>query len=157
MNFGDYMVELREAKGWTLEQAARELGISPQRLCDIEKGRRNFVRRPPLKFLRLVAEAYEHPFHHLVSQTEVFYYEKQLFTAFVEDIAPLLERLDRSALANKIEARDYTPELSAGMDKLYEDLQELKATFLAAKQRFGKLPKARPFGNEPTLKRSKEG
>lgn len=45
---GAFLREQREKDGWKPKDFAKEVGISPQYLADIELGRRQLKRRPDL-------------------------------------------------------------------------------------------------------------
>jgi transcriptional regulator with XRE-family HTH domain len=38
LTFGAFINSIRLGEGWTLEQMAAKLDVSPQHICDIEKG-----------------------------------------------------------------------------------------------------------------------
>lgn len=56
---GPFVRTERISRGWTIDQFAKELGISRQYLTDIEVGRRLLKRRPDL--IRRMADALEIP------------------------------------------------------------------------------------------------
>jgi len=143
MRFGDYLQKLREAKSYTLKDAARELGISPQRLCDLEQGRRNFTKPPPLILLRKIAALYDHPFVNLVTNTEFFQYEKSVITDLLQDLEPLASQLEAKTLEMLVEAKQYTPEMEAQAAEAHRLTLGLQMAILLAKTRYSKAPRAK--------------
>lgn len=138
MRFGQYIQKLREAKGLSLTDAARELGITPQRLCDIEKGRKNFQKQPKTDFLRNIAAVYDHPFANLVANTEYFQYEKSIVTDLLAELEPLSIELDQKVLEMLIEARQYTPEMETLAADTRRLTERLKQALVLANTRFGR-------------------
>lgn len=135
MRFGEYILNLREAKSLSLTRAARELGITPQRLCDMEQGRRNFKRKPPADLLKRIAAVYDHPYTNLVENTEFFQYEKSLLCELLADIEPVSEELTSKAVAMLVEAKHYTPEMEAMAGETVRLAQSLSVALGVAKTR----------------------
>lgn len=143
MRFGEYIQKLREAKALTLSEAARELCITPQRLCDIEQGRRNFTSQPPLILMRRLAALYDHPFASLVTNTEFFQYEKDIITDLLADLEPLANQLETKVLEMFLEAKQYTPEMESHAAVAHKLTQELKMGILLAKTRYSRAIRTR--------------
>lgn len=157
MRFGDYIQRLREAKGLKLGEAARELCISPQRLSDMELGRRNLTRQPSLLLLRKIAALYDHPFASLVTNIEFFQYEKNIIVDLLEEIEPLAVQLDSKTLGMLIEARQYTPEMEGLAAEAQQLAQSLKLAILLAKSRHSKAPRAKLLDAPRTKKSGTSG
>jgi len=151
MQFGDYILNLRLAAQQSLTDAARDLGMSPQRLCDIEQGRRVF-KHPPLELLRNISVLYKHPFASLVANTEFFQYEKQIVSDLLADLDPLTRELEHKAVAMLVEARQYTPEMEAICSEAVALTQSLKMAIMLAKTRFSKAPRKSRGVPNPTKK-----
>jgi transcriptional regulator with XRE-family HTH domain len=151
MIFGEYIQKLRLVKGLTLSQAARDLGMAPQRLCDIEQGRRTF-KHPPLQLFRKLATLYEHPLSSLIENTEFFQYEKSIVSGLLSDMEPLIVKLEAKALEMYVEAKQYTPEMEAFAAENVSLTQSLKMALMLAKTRFSKAPKMKSDGSTPTKK-----
>lgn len=137
MRFGDYVKKLREAKSLTLTQAASELGMTPQRLCDIENGRRAHVKAP-LPLMRKIALVYDHPLAKLIENTEFFEYEKTVIRDLLSDVEPLSLRIEATALDIVHEAREYTPEMEESAVRLHGLALELKTAISRAKARYSR-------------------
>lgn len=150
MRFGEYIFNLREAKKMPLNVAARELGITPQRLCDMEQGRRNFKRKPSNELLRRIALVYDHPFTNLVENSEFFEYEKSLLTELLADIEPVSEQLNEKALAMVIEAKRYTPEMEVMAQETMRLAQSLKVALRVVKSRAKREPNVGLFDSSTT-------
>lgn len=157
MRFGEYIQNLRIVKGYNLTTAAKELGITPQRLCDIEAGRRHFTKNPPLELLKKIAVVYDHPFTNLVTNTEFFTYEKSIIADLLATIEPVSENIERNALEMLVEAKQYTPEMEALAIDAFALSGDLKTALALAKARFTKSPRSHTLENGLPLKRVKEG
>lgn len=144
MKFGEYVQSLRMAKNLSLSEAARELQISPQRLCDIEQGRRYFTRPPPLSVLKKIALVYDHPIAHLVTNTEFFQYEKSLIHDLLASLEPIAKNLENKALEMVIEAKQYTPEMESLATESHALTQDLRAAILVAKSRYLRVQRSEP-------------
>jgi len=151
MHFGDYICKLRLAADFSLTDAARDLGMSPQRLCDMEQGRRVF-KHPPLELLRNISAIYKHPFASIVANTEFFQYEKQIVSALLSDLDPLTRELEQKAVAMLVESRQYTPEMEALCSEAVALTQALKMALMLAKTRFSKAPRKSSSALSPTKK-----
>lgn len=138
MDFGAYIQKLREEKGLPLAEAARQLGLTPQRLCDMEAGRRNFLKPPPLQLLKNMSVVYDHPYAQLVSNTGYFQFEKTIVHDLLGDLEPIAAKLEKGALDMLIEARQYTPEMEVMARDAVAYCQDLKAAILLAKTRYSK-------------------
>lgn len=143
MRFGDYIMKLRESVGMSQAHAARELGMSAQRLCDIERGRRNFVR-PPTQLLKKIALVYDHPFSSLLQNSEFFTYEKSIITDLLTDIEPAIKTLEQKTMEMAVEARQYTPEMEALATEAMRLTRELQLSIAVVKKRFSKGARAAP-------------
>lgn len=157
MRFGEYISKLREAKAYSLTYAARELGMTPQRLCDIEQGRRNFKRHPPLDLLKKMAAVYDHPYTNLISNTEFFTYEKILISDLLDDLEPLAKELETKALEMVVEAKQYTPEMEALAGETHTLTQNLKMGLMLAKARHSKIVRVPVAGANSTRTPRKTG
>lgn len=135
MYFGEYIRELRLARGFTQAEAARLLGMSPTRLNDIEKGRRNFAREPPTKLLRKIAAVYAHPLAKLMEHTELFQYEKSIVLDLLSDVEPALLKLDGHLQDMVREAERYTPEMEAAAKQARALMDDLKTGVRVARVR----------------------
>ncbi len=142
MRFGEYVKVLREAKGLTITLAAKELGMSPQKLCDIEQSRRNFSKHPPAPLLRKMAAVYDHPFANLVLNTEFFHYEKTIVDDLFREFEPVLKQLDRITLDMHVEAKQYTPEMEGLTGKAQDLVSALKLSLSLAKAKISKPPQS---------------
>lgn len=140
MKFGEYIQKLRLAKGLSLTDAARALKMPPQRLCDIEQGRRYFVRPPSMQVLKKIALVYDHPIAHLVTNTEFFQYEKSLIHDLLAALEPIAKNLENKALEMVIEAKQYTPEMEGLATETHGLTQDLRAAILLAKSRYSRAP-----------------
>jgi len=156
MRFGEYIQRLREAKNYSLTYAARELGLTPQRLCDIEQGRRNFKRHPPLDLLKRLATVYDHPYTNLISNTEYFVYEKVLITDLLDDLEPVVKALETKALEILVEAKQYTPEMEGLATETHKLSQDLKMGLMLAKARHSRAFRvpADPEGDTPSKRKA---
>ena len=141
MRFGEYIQRLREAADMSLTYAASELGMSPQRLCDIEQGRRYITKLPTLALLKKIAALYEHPYASLVTNTEFFQAEKGIISDLLANLEPVTSKLESNALAMVVEAKQYTPELEELTKEAHRLTQDLKLCLLLAKTRFAKAPR----------------
>lgn len=157
MRFGEYISKLREAKAYSLTHAARELGMTPQRLCDIEQGRRNFKRHPPLELLKRIAAVYDHPYTNLISNTEFFTYEKIIISDLLDDLEPVAKSLESKALEMVVEAKQYTPEMEALAGEALKLTQDLKMGLMLAKAKHSKVTRAQPLGHAPPRNARKAG
>ncbi len=135
MYFGEYIKELRIARGLNQREAAKMLGISPPRLNDIERGRRNYSREPPTKFLRKISAVYDHPISKLMEHTEMFQYEKSIVLDLLSDVEPALTRLDEKVAFMCREAAQYTPEMEASTHEARQLLDDLKTGVRVARVR----------------------
>lgn len=151
MQFGKYIRSLREARELSLSDAAMDLGITPQRLCDIERGRRNF-KRPPFDLMRKIAEVYDHPYANLVTNSEFFVYEKNIISELLENIEPITQTLSQKTLDMLIEAKQYTPELESLAAETNKLVADLKLALLLAKSRLD----SGPNGKTPTGERTQQ-
>lgn len=68
MAFGDYIRELRLARGIPGAAAARKLGIKPQKLSDIERNRRH-NKNVPLDLIQKFSELYKVPIADIIRAT----------------------------------------------------------------------------------------
>jgi transcriptional regulator with XRE-family HTH domain len=59
LTFGAFVNSIRLGEGWTLEQMAAKLDVSPQHVCDIEKGRRSVAASRAARWARLLG--YDEP------------------------------------------------------------------------------------------------
>ena len=135
MRFGEYIHRLREAKRMTLAHAARELGMTPQKLCDIEQGRRNFQKQPSIEKLQKFAAVYDHPLSNLITNTEFFQYEKSIINELIVEIEPVSAEMENKALEMLVEARQYTPEMESLACEAHALTQRLKTAIAVAKAR----------------------
>lgn len=152
MKFGQYIKLLREAKQLSQREAAIQLGMTPQKLCDIEQGRRYF-QQPPYALLRKVAAVYEHPYANLVTNSEFFTYEKSVISELLADIEPLTDNMVAISLEMLLEAKQYTPEMESAARATHELAQQVKMALLLAKARVN----SGPSGKTPTGARTPPG
>jgi len=157
MRFGEYIQKLREAKAYSLTFAARELGMTPQRLCDIEQGRRNYKRHPPLDLLRKMATVYDHPYSNLITNTEFFTYEKVIISDMISDLEPVANALEKKVLEMVVEAKSYTPEMEVLSGEALHLSQELKMGLMLAKARHSRISRIAVPGSEVPTKKRKAG
>lgn len=147
MQFGQYIRSLRLAKELSVAKAAKELGLTSQKLCDIESGRRNFVH-PPFELMKKVAAVYDHPYANLVANAEFFAYEKTIIGELLGNIEPLTEKLESKTIEMVIEAKQYTPEMEALARDANKLATDLKLALLLAKARLDKGPNGKtPAGS----------
>jgi transcriptional regulator with XRE-family HTH domain len=77
MTIGELVRSLRKEKGWTQKRLAEVSGISPQFICEIEKGylrKSGYVVKPSDKMVTLLAEAFGVPavrFHTAMGRVEI--------------------------------------------------------------------------------------
>lgn len=135
MRFGEYVRQLRKSKGLNLSRAASDLGMSPQKLSDIEGGRR-FQVKAPLEVLRLMAQVYDHPLTDLIANSEFFKYEKTVIQELLETIEPGMLKIEQKTLDMKVEAQRYTPEMEAMVDALRAQVHEVKLAISLAKSKY---------------------
>ena len=148
MRFGEYIRQLRLAKKMTLARASKELGISPMRLCDIEKGRRFYSEPPPLDFLHKMALIYEHPLDNFLENTEFFKRERSMVANLVKSIEPLGTKIGELANDMRREARQYTPELEEMAVEVKELSERLQREIKVLKTRYDQ-PVKRPKDTLP--------
>lgn len=135
MYFGEYIRGLREKRGFQQAEAARMLGMTPAKLNDLEKGRRNFVREPPTRLLKRIAAVYDHPLASLMEHTEFFQYEKSIVLDLLSDVEPALAKLDTHVAEMSREAERYTPEMEASAKAAKALLDDLKTGVRVARVR----------------------
>lgn len=135
MRFGEYILKLREAKDMSAKLAARELGITPQRLCDMEQGRRNFKRKPPMELLRRIAAVYDHPFTSLLENCEFFQHETNIINELITELEPVSQNLNSRAFEMVVEAKRYTPEMEALAQETLRLAQSLEVALRVVKAR----------------------
>ena len=136
MRFGEYIRQLRTAKKLTLARASKDLGISPMRLCDIEKGRRFYSEPPPLEFLTKMALLYDHPLDNFLENTEFFKRERSMVANLVKTIEPIGSQLGKLANDMRREARQYTPELEEMAVEAKELAEKLQREIKGLKTRY---------------------
>lgn len=132
MRFGEYIKKLREEKQLTLAQASEQLGLTPQRLCDIEHGRRNF-QRPPYDLIKKVAAVYDHPYAAVAMNSEFFAFEKSVLEGLLEHVEPIAGKLEAKALDMLVEAKQYTPEMEAMARSTHKLASSLKLAIFAVR------------------------
>ena len=131
--------------------------MSPQRLCDMEQGRRNFKRHPPLELLKRIAAVYDHPYNNLISNTEYFMYEKIIISDLLDDLEPVAKALESKALEMVVEAKQYTPEMETLAGESLKLSQDLKMGLLLAKARHSKTVRVPVAGASATRNTRKAG
>jgi transcriptional regulator with XRE-family HTH domain len=123
--FGQYIKQLRESRSLSLADAARLLGVTPQKLWDMENGRRH-TKKVPRPLITAIARTYRVPIGVIAEATKIKIAEKQVLSEHLADTRPLVTRAVRLTAALVNEARAYTPELEQDAIKLYDLLQDLK-------------------------------
>lgn len=137
MHFGQYIRELRQSKKINLSDAARELDVSPQFLCDLETGRRSFSRRPNLKLLQKFADLYDHPYSSLVKSATMIHRQRTFIVDLLKELEPKADELERILLDVFIEAKVCSPELEQLTTKAYSALQSIKVSLLSTRRSYG--------------------
>jgi transcriptional regulator with XRE-family HTH domain len=87
MNFGEYIRILRLSKHLSLSDAARKLKMKPQRLCDIESGRR-LNRKVPMELVMNLAKLYSIPVADIAANIESAVQADKTASELMEEIQP---------------------------------------------------------------------
>jgi transcriptional regulator with XRE-family HTH domain len=125
MLFGEYIKQLRESRGLSLSEGAAKLGITRQKLWDIENGRRS-NKKVPESLLKKISQVYNLPFGLIVESTRIKVSSTKTVSELLAQSKPLLERANVLTVALCNESRAYTPELEGLANELYEVLSQLK-------------------------------
>lgn len=124
MLFGDYIKQLRESRELTMSEAARRLGITPQKLWDVENNIR-YTTKVPRRFLESLAKVYNVPPGVIIDMADLKIMEGLTMSELVAAMLPLARDARKHAALMVNEAREYTPELEQAAVRIYECMNEL--------------------------------
>lgn len=119
--FGPYIRQLRESRSMTIIESAKLIGISKQRLWDIENGRR-MAKRVPRAFAVKIAKVYHTSVDLIIAETRIKLQESRVISEHLAEIRPMAARASKLAVAILAEAQEYSPELEAMARTLCEQL-----------------------------------
>jgi transcriptional regulator with XRE-family HTH domain len=122
---GDYVKQLRESRGISLSDAAPLIGITKQRLWDLENGRR-YRNRIPQRVIEGIARTYRVPVGVIVEETKSKVQRTIILSEYLAETKPIVTEAVGLTAELVTEARAYTPELEQGAIRLFELLSELK-------------------------------
>jgi transcriptional regulator with XRE-family HTH domain len=117
--FGDYIKQLRESRGLSLSEAAKSIGISPQKLWDAENNRR-YTKKIHDKTINAMARVYRIPVGVLIESTQIKLFTGITHSELMAQTLPEAEKLVKLAAAMVNEAVTYTPELESDAKKIFE-------------------------------------
>lgn len=122
---GDYLKSLRESRGISQTDAAVLIGISRQRLWDIENGLR-YTNRIPKGVIEQFSIVYGVPIGVIRESAKVKIRDNKTMSEHLAETGPLIRRAVSLTSAMVNESRAYTPELEQAAIALFDVVSELK-------------------------------
>lgn len=133
-NFGEYIQMLRLERRLSLVKAAKRMGFSSQKLCDIEQGRR-YKKKVTLNLLTSIANAYKVPIAEIIRQTSTAITHDKTVTEIVNELIPKVRFADLLADSLKTESRQYAPEIESKAVELFTTIRECRGLLSLLRKR----------------------
>lgn len=122
--FGPYLRQLRESRSMTQVYAAERLGVTKQRLWDIENGIR-FQHQVPQEFLEKVSRVFGVPLFTIVQEAKARVKAGRVVSENLAEMREGALRCKRVSAELLHESKRYAPEIEAMARELYDGLTNL--------------------------------
>ena len=125
MSFGEYIKTLRLQKAIPLSTAARRMSMTPQKLNDIESGRRN-NKRISLAIVTTVSKAYGVPLAEIIRNTETAVHTDKTVGELLQELIPgvrLAELLSKQLLD---ESKEFSPQGETLAIEIHNRIKEMR-------------------------------
>jgi transcriptional regulator with XRE-family HTH domain len=134
VNFGEYVKLLRLESKLTLSQAARKMDFKPQKLCDIEAGRR-YTKRISMSLVMKLSKVYNVPIAQIIRNTESALSTDKSVSELIQELAPqarLAELLTKSLVD---ESKTYGPEVETKAVEAYNAIRNMRVLISLMRKR----------------------
>lgn len=135
MNFGEYIAMLRLERRLTLAKAARRMGFSSQKLCDIEKGRR-YQKRISLHLASTIAKAYNVPIADIIRNTEAAVTHDKTVSELLDELWPKSRYAELVGDSLVTEARKLAPDIENKAVELSNTVKEMRGLLSLLRKRY---------------------
>lgn len=135
MNFGEYVAMLRLERHLTLAKAARRMGFTSQKLCDIEKGRR-YQKRISLSLASTIAKAYGVPISEIIRNTEAAITHDKTVSELLDELWPKSRYAELVGENLVTEARKLAPDIENRAVELSNTVKEMRGLLSLLRKRY---------------------
>ena len=136
-NFGEYIKILRLERRLSLVKAAKRMGFSSQKLCDIEMGRR-YKTRVTLVLLQAVAGAYKVPISEIIRHTTTAISHDKTVAEILDEAWPKSRFAELLAESLVKETTQYAPEIEQKSIELANAVKEIRGLLSLLRKRHNK-------------------
>lgn len=137
-NFGEYIKMLRLHRRLSIVKASKRMGFSPQKLCDIEMGRR-YKKRVTVILLKAVADAYKVPMAEIIRHTTTAISHDKTVTEILDEVWPKSRFSELLADSLVKECAQYAPEIETKAIELYNSVKETRGLLSLLRKRHNKI------------------
>lgn len=134
ITFGEYLKTVRLSKRLTLSKAARRMGMSPQKLSDIESGRR-YQKRISLNLVTTLAKAYDISIAEIIRNTETTVHTERTTSEILAEAIPLARMCE--LLSQKVldDSKTFTQEHEQVALELHTRIKDIRALLSAMRKK----------------------
>jgi transcriptional regulator with XRE-family HTH domain len=134
LSFGEYLKTVRLSQHISLTKAAKRMGMTPQKLSDIESGRR-FRKQISIGLVTLAAKAYGVSIAEIIRATETAVHNERTVTELLAEAIPVARMAELLAMQNLESAKLYSHEQETLALELHKRVADLRALLAAMRRR----------------------
>lgn len=125
VNFGEYVKLLRLESKLSLSAAARKMGFKPQKLCDIEAGRRG-TKRVSMTLVSKLSKTYNVPVATIIRNTESALSTDKSVSEIIQELAPLARLAELLTKSLVDESKTYGPDLETKAVETHNAVKDMR-------------------------------
>jgi transcriptional regulator with XRE-family HTH domain len=134
MCFGEYLKTIRLSQHTTLTAAARKMGMTPQKLSDIESGRR-YNTRISISLVTKVAKAYGIPVSEIIRNTETAVHNDRTVSELLTEVIPIARMAELLSKQILNVSKTYSDELESLAQEVYDRNKDLRSLLSTMRKR----------------------